>query len=124
MTTSGSARPIPGEIYRCMAGTAMQVTIGWYLDGSYDWNDAATIACRKGEALRHEPGGRLFCQAQEPRRNCNERSLLRRYGPGVKLVFMRREERYTERMQREVERSRHERVSMTLMLDGGVGGYR
>ena len=113
-----------GEIYRCMAGTAMQVTIGWALDGEYDWNDAATIACRKGEALRHEPGGRLYCETQEPRRNCNERSLLRRHGPGVKLVFMRREERYTERVRHEVERERRERVSMTLMLDGGVGGYR
>ncbi|MEA1941956.1 MAG: hypothetical protein U9P68_06885 [Pseudomonadota bacterium] len=113
-----------GEIYRCMAGTAMQVTIGWALDGEYNWNDAATIACRKGEALRHEPGGRLYCETQEPRRNCNERSLLRRYGPGVKLVFMRREERYTERVRHEVERERREQVSMTLMLDGGVGGYR
>ncbi|MBO6765429.1 hypothetical protein [Maricaulis sp.] len=113
-----------GEIYRCMAGTAMQVTIGWAIEGEYDWNDAATIACRKGEALRHEPGGRLYCEAQEQRRNCNERSLLRRHGPGVKLVYMRREERYTERVRREVERERRERVSMTLMLDGGVGGYR
>jgi hypothetical protein len=113
-----------GEIYRCMAGTAMQVTIGWLHEGEYDWNEAATIACRKGEALRHEPGGRLYCETQEPRRNCNERSLLRRYGPGVKLVFMRREEHYTERVRHEVERERRERVSMTLMLDGGVGGYR
>lgn len=113
-----------GEIYRCMAGTAMQVTIGWAIEGEYDWNDAPTIACRKGEALRHEPGGRLYCEAQEQRRNCNERSLLRRHGPGVKLIYMRREERYTERVRREVERERRERVSMTLMLDGGVGGYR
>lgn len=113
-----------GEIYRCMAGTAMQVTIGWSREGDYDWSEAPTIMCRKGEALRHAPGGRLYCEAQEPRRNCNERSLLRRHGPGVKLVFMRREERYTERVRHEVERERSERVSMTLMLDGGVGGYR
>jgi len=112
-----------GEIYRCMAGTAMQTTIGWVHDGEYDWGEAPTIMCRKGEALRHGPGGRLYCEAQEPRRNCNERSLLRRYGPGVKLVFMRREERYTERVRHEIERERSERVSMTLMLDGGVGGY-
>ncbi|WP_300545263.1 hypothetical protein [Maricaulis sp.] len=113
-----------GEIYRCMAGTAMQVTIGWLRDSEYDWSEAPTIMCRKGEALRHSPGGRLYCETQEARRNCNERSLLRRHGPGVKLVFMRREERYTERVRREVERERVEQVSMTLMLDGGVGGYR
>ena len=46
------------------------------------------------------------------------------HGPGVKLIFMRREERYTERMQREVSRESSQTVSMTLMLDGGVGGYR
>jgi hypothetical protein len=113
-----------GEIYRCMAGTALQATIGWRRGTADDWADAPTIMCRKGEALRHEPGGRLSCQTQEARRNCNERSLLRRHGPGVKLVFMRREERYTETVRRQVERQRTERVSMTLMLDGGVGGYR
>jgi hypothetical protein len=113
-----------GEIYRCMAGTAMQATIGWRRGNSDDWTDAPTIMCRKGEALRHEPGGRLSCQTQEARRNCNERSLLRRHGPGVKLIFMRREERYTESVRRQVEQVHIERTSMTLMLDGGVGGYR
>ncbi|WP_417480257.1 hypothetical protein [Maricaulis maris] len=113
-----------GEIFRCMAGTAMQTTIGWVLDGVYNWDDAPTIMCRKGEALRHTAGGNLRCETQIPRRNCNERSLLRMHGPGVKMVFMRREERYTERMQREVSRESRQTVSMTLMLDGGVGGYR
>ena len=117
-------RSYEGEIYRCMAGTAMQTTIGWVRDGEYDWSEAPTIMCRKGEALRHGADGRLYCQTQEPRRNCNERSLLRRHGPGVKLIYMRREEHYTERMRREVERERRQTVSMTLMLDGGVGGYR
>lgn len=113
-----------GEVFRCVAGTAMQTTIGWVHDGVYDWDDAPTIMCRKGEALRHTPGGDLRCETQIPRRNCNERSLLRMHGPGVKLIFMRREERYTERMQREVTRESNQTVSMTLMLDGGVGGYR
>ncbi|MHA6286954.1 hypothetical protein [Maricaulis sp. CAU 1757] len=113
-----------GEIFRCVAGTAMQVTIGWRVDGHDSWADAPTIMCRKGEALRHTPGGELRCVTQIPRRDCNERSLLRLHGPGVKLVFMRREERYMESVRREVERERIERVSMTLMLDGGVGGYR
>lgn len=113
-----------GELFRCMAGTAMQVTVGWYVDGNSVWEDGATIMCRKGEALRHTPGGQLYCSTQEPRRNCNERSLLRRFGPGEKLIFMRREERYFEQMRREVRSESRETVSMTLMLDGGVGGYR
>ncbi len=113
-----------GEVYRCMAGTAMQVTIGWQQDGQTVWEDAATIMCRKGEALRHTPGGGLTCDTQEPRRNCNERSLLRMHGPGEKLYFMRREETYTEQYRREVESAHLARSNMTLMLDGGVGGYR
>jgi hypothetical protein len=113
-----------GEVYRCVAGTAMQVTIGWRQDGQDNWTDAPTIMCRKGEALRHAPGGSLTCAVQEPRRNCNERSLLRMYGPGAKLVFMRREEHYMEQVRYERESESTRLVSMTLMLDGGVGGYR
>lgn len=115
---------LDGEVYRCMAGTAMQVTIGWRVDGETIWEDAATIMCRKGEALRHAPGGALVCATQEPRRNCNERSLLRRFGPGEKLIYMRREETYTEEYRREIHSERRETARMTLMLDGGVGGYR
>ncbi|WP_417478215.1 hypothetical protein [Maricaulis sp.] len=113
-----------GEVYRCVAGTAMQVTIGWRQDGQDNWTDAPTIMCRKGEALRHSPGGSLTCATQEPRRNCNERSLLRMYGPGAKLVFMRREEHYMESVRYERESESTRLTSMTLMLDGGVGGYR
>tara|TARA_R110002051_G_scaffold165688_1_gene236496 strand:- start:3629 stop:4537 length:909 start_codon:yes stop_codon:yes gene_type:complete len=113
-----------GEVYRCVAGTAMQTTIGWRQDGQDVWTDAPTIMCRKGEALRHSPGGSLVCATQEPRRNCNERSLLRMYGPGTKLVFMRREEHYTEQVRHERSREAVRLSSMTLMLDGGVGGYR
>lgn len=111
-----------GELFRCMSGTFMQVTIGWRMDGQDVFDDAFTLVCSQGEALRHESGGRVFCATQEPRRNCNERSLLRLHGPGIKLVYVRREERYTEMVER-----RRELVAtqnMTLMLDGGVGGYR
>lgn len=111
-----------GEIFRCMAGTWMQVTIGWRVDGADVWEDAFTLACEAGEALRHQPGGRVYCANEEPRRNCNERSLLRQYGPGLRLVYLRREETYTEMVEhrREVTTA----SNMTLMLDGGVGGYR
>lgn len=110
-----------GEIFRCMAGTAMQVTVGWREEGHDIYENGQTLVCEKGEALRHEPGGRLYCATEEPRRNCNERSLLRRYGPGVKLVYYRYEEVYTETVERRVERA--EASAMTLVLDGGVGGY-
>lgn len=111
-----------GEIFRCMAGTAMQVTLGWREDGHDRFDGGQTLQCEKGEALRHGPGGDLFCGTEEPRRNCNERSLLRLHGPGVKLVYFRYEETYMETYERRAERS--ELSSMTLMLDGGVGGYR
>lgn len=110
-----------GEIYRCMAGTAMQVTIGWREEGRDIYDNGQTLVCQKGEALRHAPGGRLHCATEEARRNCNERSLLRLYGPGVKLVYYRYEETYIETVETRVERA--ESSSMTLVLDGGVGGY-
>ena len=111
-----------GEIYRCVAGTALQVAIGWREDGVDRWEGGTTMVCEKDEALRHERGGRLYCATQEPRRNCNERSLLRLHGPGEKLIYYRYEERYTETYERRSETTSV--TSMTLMLDGGVGGYR
>jgi len=115
-----------GEIFRCMAGTALQATIGWREDGHDRFDGGETIHCRKGEALRHTPGGQLSCAPQEPQRNCNERSLLRLHGPGVKLIYYRYEEVYTETVRREsvrAEASASASASMTLMLNGGVGGY-
>jgi len=109
-----------GEIYRCMAGTALHATLGWR-EADQDRFDGQSIQCQKGEALRYGAGGQLFCATEEARRNCNERSLLRLHGPGVKLVYYRYEERYTETVERRTETER--RTSMTLMLDGGVGGY-
>ena len=109
-----------GEIFRCVAGTSLQATLGWREDGE-DRFDGVSIQCQKGEALRYGRGGELFCAPQEHRRNCNERSLLRLHGPGVKLIWYRYEEHYTETVERRSER--YERSSMTLMLDGGVGGY-
>ncbi|XBQ15155.1 MAG: hypothetical protein ABL308_09295 [Oceanicaulis sp.] len=111
-----------GEIFRCMSGTALQATLGWREDGRDAFDGGEVISCEKGEALRHGAGGRLYCATEEARRNCNERSLLRLHGPGVKLIYLRYEERYMESYERRTERS--EVSSMTLMLDGGVGGYR
>ena len=117
-----------GEIYRCMAGTSMQVTVG-ALDGeNADFSHGESFSCQKGEALVRRANGEMSCAPQIPQRDCNERSLLRQYGPGVKLV------RTTERAEcvpqtrtrmetrtREVERIRPAMSAGPIVLDGGVG---
>ncbi|MDQ7076797.1 MAG: hypothetical protein Q9M45_02975 [Robiginitomaculum sp.] len=50
-----------GELFRCMAGTSMQVTLGRYVDGQSRYDHASTMVCAKGEALRHSIGGQLTC---------------------------------------------------------------
>lgn len=90
-----------GEIFRCMAGTRMRYTLGGQ---SYD--------CEAGQALWYE-NGRVECRTQQARRPCNERSLLRRHGPGDKLVRIRDAET------REVRAETTFNGAMTM--DGGVG---
>ncbi|MBQ1542208.1 MAG: hypothetical protein IIZ63_09410 [Caulobacteraceae bacterium] len=94
-----------GEIYRCIAGTRMQYVLG---DKTYD--------CQKGDALYHAPGGRLECRKQKPARDCNERSLLRRYGAGEKILTVVRTETYT------AYREETTQTASSMSLDGGVGG--
>ncbi|PZO48881.1 MAG: hypothetical protein DCF16_15660 [Alphaproteobacteria bacterium] len=90
-----------GELYRCMAGTRMRYT----MDGrSYD--------CEPGQALWYENGA-VECRAQIARRQCNERSLLRRFGPGDKLIRIRDTETR--------EAIRETQFQGTMIMDGGVG---
>jgi hypothetical protein len=109
-----------GEIFRCIAGTRLQATIG-------DYNDALTLAkgetlsCDKMQALYHAPDGTVACRAQIPARDCNERSLLRRYGPGVKVLKLVREETYTA--WRDETTAAPMRAVGMITLDGGVGGF-
>ena len=113
-----------GELFRCMAGTSMQVTLGKYADGHGQYDNASTMVCAKGEALRHRIGGELVCAPQEPRRNCNERSLLRKFGPGIKVVRLRRMEHYSEQVTRtriETRAKSSASASTRLILSGGVG---
>ena len=117
-----------GEVFRCMAGTSMQVTLGSYTDGEADFAQAQTFSCEKGEALTYGPGGTLECARQAPARNCNERSLLRRYGPGMKRVAVSTPETYCEPTTRTVFRPVTREVQVeaqlaptTLQLNGGVG---
>ncbi|NEX92438.1 hypothetical protein [Caulobacter sp. 17J65-9] len=113
-----------GEIFRCLAGSRMQATVADYSDAlSFDRGE--TIACVKGEALYHAPGGQVACRTQKPARDCNERSLLRRYGAGVKVLTMSRTETY-RREETEASASASARASagssLSISLDGGVGG--
>jgi hypothetical protein len=90
-----------GEIYRCMSGTHMRYTIA---GSSHD--------CATGEALWHE-NGNVECRTQTVRRPCNERSLLRRFGPGDKYIVAR------ESAARAVRTETTYNGAMTM--DGGVG---
>lgn len=90
-----------GEIFRCMAGTRMRITI-----------DGRSFDCQAGEALWYE-NGEVTCKPQIARRPCNERSLLRRYGPGDKMVRIR------EMESRQASRETTFQGAMTM--DGGVG---
>lgn len=90
-----------GEIFRCMSGTRMRYTAG---DRSTD--------CEQGQALWYE-GGRVECRTQQARRPCNERSLLRRHGPGDKLVRIRDAETRTTRSETT--------FNAAMTMDGGVG---
>ena len=111
-----------------MAGTRMQVTLGSVENGEANFDHGQTMACAKGEALVQTAGGELACKPQIPQRNCNERSLLRRSGPGIKVVQTRRAEKQCVPQQRtvmktvsrEVERVR-ESAPKPMVFDGGVG---
>lgn len=117
-----------GELYRCMAGTNMQVTLGHVEAGKASFKHGETFACRKGEALVHQRGGELSCTPQSPARSCNERSLLRRHGPGIKLVEARsrkktcipRTRTVMKTVERQVERTRAT-AAQSMVFDGGVG---
>jgi len=104
-----------GEIFRCMAGTYMEVTVGKWLNGKSMFDGGRNISCVQGQALSYR-GGNLVCTSQIPQANCNERSLLRRFGPGIKLA--------TISGTRSVERTRTVQstsVRTSMFIDGGVG---
>ena len=114
-----------GEVYRCIAGARMQWTLADYL-GKVDFSHGQTITCNKSEALvlSHTEGqeaGHLQCLPQKPARDCNERSLLRRFGAGVKIIKIITTETYTA--YREVQTQTSSSSSaFSMSIDGGVGG--
>ena len=127
-----------GELYRCIAGSRMQYVVGAYEGYSQANFGGETYVCGKNEALYYGGGGRgdsglaggpdgrgaqggaLACRPQRPARDCNERSLLRRYGAGVKVVTILTTEKYTAYREETVRES--SMSGMSLSLDGGVGG--
>jgi hypothetical protein len=128
-----------GEIYRCLAGTRMQVTFADY-EGRVAFDKGQTMMCAKGEALYYsrsgaaysrsetlaggppgaERAGRMECRPQKAARDCNERSLLRRFGAGVKILRIVTTETYTAFREEVVQSSQMSSFSMSV--DGGVGG--
>jgi len=108
-----------GELYRCMAGTHMQWTMADY-DGRISFDHGRTSSCAKNEALYRSASGEVACRPQKPARDCNERSLLRRFGAGVKILKIITTETYTAYREEAVRTAAASSFSMTL--DGGVGG--
>ena len=110
-----------GELYRCIAGTHMRATFADYT-GQIAFDHGWTLDCDKGQALYHSPGGAVACRAQIPARDCNERSLLRRFGAGIKILTMITTERYTAYKEEVIQGSSSTVTSMST--DGGVGGVQ
>ena len=110
-----------GELYRCIAGTHLRATLAEYT-GTIAFEHGWTMDCDKGQALYHAPGGNVACRAQIPARDCNERSLLRRFGAGIKILTMITVERYTAYHEEVIQGSSSTVSSMST--DGGVGGIQ
>lgn len=105
-----------GEMFRCMAGTRMEVVVGRMVDGQPVFDGGRSLSCAKGQALSYK-AGQLVCTAQLARAACNERSLLRRYGPGIKYATV------TTTQQVATQRQSAQTTSFrsSMFIDGGVG---
>ncbi len=108
-----------GELFRCIAGAHMQATLADY-NGQISFEHGQIISCAKGDALFRSATGAVACRPQIPARDCNERSLLRRFGAGVKIVRIVTTETYTAFREEQVQSASASSFSMTI--DGGVGG--
>lgn len=109
-----------GEVYRCIAGTRLQYTLAEGRNAA-DLAHGRTTTCNKGEALVRSADGALQCRPQVPARDCNERSLLRRFGPGIKIV-QARTGAVCAAWRSEQVMAQGASSTGALSLDGGVGG--
>ena len=85
-----------------------------------NFDGGKTMTCQKGDALWIERGN-LSCKVQIQQRQCNERSLLRRFGVGIKVLTVTQIETMQRQVARQVERSSSSTTVMTF--NGGVGGF-
>ncbi len=85
-----------------------------------NFDGGKTMTCQKGDALWFDHGN-MTCKAQIPQRQCNERSLLRRFGVGLKVLTVTRTETSQRQIARQVERSAS--TTTVITFDGGVGGF-
>jgi hypothetical protein len=115
------AESYEGELFRCLAGSRMQYTFAEYKN-QVSFDGGQTVTCDKNQALYHSAGGKLECRAQKAARDCNERSLLRRYGAGIKVLKMAYTETYTAYRTEWRQASASASAAMGMSLDGGVGG--
>ncbi len=93
-----------GELYRCIAGTRMQYVMADFNE-KVSFDGGKTITCDKDQALYHTKDAKLECRKQAGARDCNERSLLRRFGAGIKILTIITTETYTAYREEEVEAS-------------------
>jgi len=114
------ANDYSGEVYRCIAGTHMQWTYADWNGTDINFDHGTNMTCQKNEALWFEHG-QLTCKVQIPQRQCNERSLLRRFGAGVKVLTLTRTESVTK--QRQVAVQQASMSTSEMVFDGGVGGF-
>lgn len=117
-----------GQTMSCQKGESL-----WYSEGGAASAGASQYAAAYAEAYAAQYGGQqgpggptgggiVECRPQTPERDCNERSLLRRYGAGIKILTLWREEQYTEYEQQTVQAASSMSMGSSLTLDGGVGG--
>jgi hypothetical protein len=111
-----------GELYRCIAGTRMQYVMADFNE-KVSFDGGKTITCDKDQALYHTKDARLECRAQAPARDCNERSLLRRFGAGIKILTIITTETYTAYREEEVETSSTSSSTSSSSLGVVTGAY-
>ena len=113
------AQSFAGELFRCLAGSHMQYVVADWA-GQAQFDHGQTVVCQKSESLWRDAGGRLQCRPQTPARDCNERSLLRRYGAGIKVVQAMAAEQCV-RWSTETYQAEATSAGQSFALDGGVG---
>ena len=77
---------IDKEIYRCLPGSSLHVTIGEVVQSSRGlagvYEGGQVLSCAPGEALRHYTDGVVKCAIADRVPDCTERENMRRYGTG------------------------------------------